>query len=316
MSAGLVVGAEVAAALAEGRAVVALESTIITHGLPRPVNLELAGEFEAALRDKGVVPATVGVVNGAATVGLSGPELARLAEGSDVTKASTRDLPVVVARRGHAGTTVAATATLARQAGVRVFATGGIGGVHRAIGAAVEAVGGPAGAVRSFDESADVPTLARTPMTVVCAGVKSILDVPATLERLETFGVTVLGYRTRRFPGFFVADSGYQVDTEVSDPGQVADVMRAGDELGLAGAILVANPVPAEHQLDPAVHDAVLADALAAAERDGVRGPTLTPYLLERLLQATGGASLAANIAAVRNNVEVAAAIALAWAAR
>ena len=161
-----------------------------------------------------------------------------------------------------------------------------------------------------------MPTLARTPITVVCAGVKSILDVPATLERLETFGVTVLGYRTRRFPGFFVADSGYQVDTEVSDPGQVADVMRAGDELGLAGAILVANPVPAEHQLDPAVHDAVLADALAAAERDGVRGPTLTPYLLERLLQATGGASLAANIAAVRNNVEVAAAIALAWAAR
>jgi len=295
------VGAAVAAALDEGRAVVALETAILTHGLPRPVNLELARELEAALRDAGVTPATVGVVAGVPTVGLDDDELDRLGTATGVAKASTRDLAVAVAGGGHAGTTVAATAALARRAGVRLFATGGIGGVHR-------------GASTTFDESADLVVLARTPITVVCAGAKSILDVGATLERLETLGVTVLGYRTARFPGFYVVDSGFPVGATVEGPDGVADVMRAADDLASDAAILVANPVPEPDQLDPAVHDAAIAEAVAAAGRDGIAGPALTPYLLDHLLRATGGASMAANLAAVRHNVAVAADIARSFA--
>jgi pseudouridine-5'-phosphate glycosidase len=293
----------VRAAVADGRAVVALESAIITHGLPRPLNRDVAQELEDRLGARNVVAATVAVIDGVATVGLTTDQLARLATADDATKASVRDLPVVMARGGTAGTTVAATARLAQRAGIRVFATGGLGGVHHDAGS-------------TFDESADLPTLAATPITVVCAGVKSILDVPATLERLETLGVAVLGYRTRSFPGFYMTDSGQQIEVTVSGPDEVVAIMGAADALGLCGAVVVANPVPEAEQLDRAVHDQAIADALATAEEAGIRGPALTPYLLDWLHRATGGASLAANLAAVRNNVTVAADIALAWAAR
>ncbi|HLN05090.1 MAG TPA: pseudouridine-5'-phosphate glycosidase [Acidimicrobiales bacterium] len=294
------VAPEVQAALESGRPVVALESTIISHGLPRPRNLEVAIELEALVREAGAVPATVGLFAGRPTVGLSLGQIATLATATDVAKVSVGDLPVAVAAARHAATTVASTAALARMAGIRVLATGGIGGVHR-------------GASESFDESADLETLARTAITVVCAGVKSILDVPATLERLETLGVTVVGYRTLRFPGFYVADSGNDIDWAVSEPNEVAEVMQAADRLGLPSAILVANPVPLDHQLDPVTHDALLADALTAAEHAGIHGKAVTPFLLDRVNSASGGASLEANIWAVRNNVRVAAQIARAW---
>jgi pseudouridine-5'-phosphate glycosidase len=296
----LIVAPEVQAALDAGRPVVALESTIISHGLPRPRNLEVAAELEAMLRAAGVVPATVGVLAGQPTVGLDQEQLETLATAADVAKVGVRELPLAVAASRHAATTVASSAALARLAGIRVLATGGIGGVHRR-------------ASETFDESADLPTLARTAITVVCAGVKSILDVPATLERLETLGVTVVGYRTLRFPGFYVADSGHDLDWAVSDPDEIAEVMRAADRLGLANAIVIANPVPVEHQLDPVTHDALLADALAAADREGVHGKAVTPFLLDHVYVASGGASLEANIWAVRNNVALAARIARAW---
>jgi pseudouridine-5'-phosphate glycosidase len=299
------VGVDVAAALAEGRPVVALETAIVTHGLPRPRNLEVAVELEEDLRSRGVTPATVAVIDGAPVVGVTGDQLERLASatttGAGATKASVRDLPVVMARGGMAGTTVAATAWLAHRAGVRIFATGGLGGVHR-------------GGAQSFDESADLPVLARTAITVVCAGVKSILDVAATLERLETLGVTVVGYRTSRFPGFYVTDSGHRVATRIEGPGEVVAIMRASDRLGLATALVVANPVPVADQLDPAAHDAAIAAALEAAAAEAIAGPAITPYLLDHLQAATGGASLAANVAAVRHNVAVAGEIARAWA--
>lgn len=298
----IAVGSEVRAALADGRPVVALESAIITHGLPRPTNVEVARELEAILCSRGVVPATVAVIRGVPTVGVTDADLDHLGR-APATKASVRDLPAATLRRDTAGTTVAATAWLAHRAGIRVFATGGIGGVHR-------------GADQSFDESADLPALAGTPITVICAGVKSILDVAATLERLETLGVVVVGYRTTSFPGFYVTDSGHALSSMVETPEQVAAIMAASDGLGLCGAVIVANPVPEAAQLDPSVHDAAIADALAAAAAEGVRGQAITPYLLDRLQEATAGASLAANLAAVRNNVAVAADIATAWAAR
>ncbi|MGD0982543.1 MAG: pseudouridine-5'-phosphate glycosidase [Acidimicrobiales bacterium] len=297
----LTVAPEVQEALDQGRPVVALESTIISHGLPRPRNLEVALELEAMCRAAGVVPATVGLPSGQPTVGLDPEQLETLATAADVAKVGVRELPLAVAASRHAATTVASSATLARLAGIRIFATGGIGGVHRRAG-------------ETFDESSDLPTLARTAITVVCAGVKSILDVPATLERLETLGITVVGYRTLRFPGFYVADSGHDIDWAVSDPDEITAVMRAADRLGLANAIVVANPVPVEHQLDPKVHEALLADALAAAERDGIHGKAVTPFLLDHVFMASGGASLEANIWAVRNNVALAARIARAWA--
>ena len=295
------VAPEVRDAVVAGHPVVALESAILTHGLPRPLNVEVAHSLEKELRSRDVVPATVGVVGGVPTVGLSPAEIELLGGAATVEKASTRELPLVVARGSHAGTTVAATATLAQLAGVRIFATGGIGGVHR-------------GSPMTYDESADVPTLARTRITVVCAGVKSILDVPATLERLETEGVTVIGYRTGRFPGFYVTDSGSAAPSMVSGPQEVAVIMRAADELGLTNGVLVANPVPEADQLDPALHDAAVTEALLAADHDQVHGQQLTPFLLDYLQRATGGASLAANLAAVRHNVAVAADIARAWA--
>jgi len=296
----LTVAAEVQAAIDAGRPVVALESTIISHGLPRPRNLEVALELEAMLRAAGVVPATVGLPAGRPTVGLDAAQLETLATAPDVAKVGVRELPLAVAASRHAATTVASTATLARLAGIRVFATGGIGGVHRRAG-------------ETFDESADLTALARTAITVVCAGVKSILDVPATLERLETLGVTVVGYRTLRFPGFYVADSGHSIEWAAYHPDEIVAIMRAADRLSLTSAVVIANPVPVEHQLDPQTHDALLVDALAAAEREGVRGKAVTPFLLDHVYLASGGASLEANIWAVRNNVALAARIARAW---
>ncbi len=289
-------------ALRAGRPVVALETTLISHGLPRPRNLEVARALEAQLDAAGVVPATVGVVAGVPTVGVDAAALERLATGERVAKAGVRELPLAVAARRDAATTVASTAVLAPRAGVRVFATGGLGGVHR-------------GAAQTYDESSDLATLSRTPVTVVCAGVKSVLDVAATLERLETLGVTVVGYRTSRFPGFYVADSGHDLDWSVSSPGEVAAAMRAADGLGLPGAIVVANPVPVAEQLDPGVHDAAMESALRAAEAAAVRGKDVTPFLLDHMQRMTAGASLEANVAAVRHNVAVAAEIATAWTA-
>ena len=297
--AGLVVADHVRDALSARAPVVALESTIFTHGLPRPRNVEVALAAEESLRAAGVVPATIGVLAGAATVGLSAEEIGRLGGDDEVVKVSMRDLPIVAAQRLSGGTTVAGTAFLAARAGIAVFATGGLGGVHR-------------GASQSFDESADLPVLAQTPILMVSAGVKSILDVGASLERLETLSITLVGYRTSRFPGFYLADSGFAIDYSVDDPEQAADLVRARQALGVPGAIVVANPVPADRQLDPAEHDRVLGEALASAERDVVLGHDATPYLLDHIQRATQGRSLDVNVAVYENNVRLAGEIATA----
>jgi pseudouridine-5'-phosphate glycosidase len=292
---------EVRTALAEGRPLVALESTIISHGLPRPRNHQVAVELEEAVRAEGAVPATIAVLDGIPRVGLDKDGLERIAADEDMRKLGHRDLPVAVAQGVSGATTVSATAFLAARAGLRVFATGGLGGVHR-------------GWTQDQDESADLRLLARTRITVVCAGVKSILDVPATLQRLETLGVTVVGHRTRHFPGFYLSSSGLPVDWTVNTPEETAAVMAAQDGLDLPpAALIVANPVPEDQQLDPALHDRVLAEALAAAERQGITGQAVTPFLLGHLVEHTDGASLEANLAAVRGNVRLAARIAAAW---
>ena len=289
---------EVAEALAGGRPVVALESTIISHGLPRPRNLEVARQAQEAVREAGAVPATIGVIAGEARVGLADEALREIAERDDVVKCGVRDLAPVAACGGYGGTTVAATAHLAARAGIRVFATGGIGGVHR-------------GAGNTWDESADLDTLARVGIVVVCAGVKSILDVPATLERLETFNVTVLGYRTDRFPGFYLSDSGHPVPWRVDSVEEIGAVVRRREGLGTEGsAVVVANPLPADEQLDPALHDRVLAEGLVAAEAAGVGGKDVTPFLLDHLAGETHGASLEANVRLVLRNARLAAEIA------
>jgi pseudouridylate synthase len=293
---------EVADALGAGRPVVALESTIISHGLPRPDNLRIAREIEHAVRRGGAVPATIALVDGHARVGLDDAALERIASSEDVVKVSTRDLAVVAARAGTGATTVAATSHLASAAGIRVFATGGLGGVHR-------------DARATWDESADLEALAGTDITVVCAGVKSILDVAATLERLETLGVTVLGYRTSAFPGFYLTDSGHSLDWRVESPGEVAAVMSARRGLGTAGSgVVVANPLPVEEQLDPTLHERLLHDGLAAAGANHVRGKEVTPFLLEFFHRESKGASLEANIRIVLHNAELAARIAVAAA--
>ncbi|GGQ42983.1 pseudouridine-5'-phosphate glycosidase [Streptomyces asoensis] len=298
----LVVSQEVRDAVDARQPVVALESTIISHGLPRPRNLQVARELEAAVREQGAVPATVAVLDGRPHVGLDDRQLVRVAEEDGFRKLGHRDLPLAVAAGASGATTVSATALLAARAGVRVFATGGLGGVHRQW-------------TVTQDESADLGLLASTRITVVCAGVKSILDVPATLQRLETLGVAVAGYGTDRFPGFYLSDSGHPVDWTVDSPGQVADVMRAQDALGgPESALIVANPVPREEQLDPELHARVLADALRACDEAGVTGQGVTPFLLDHLVRHTDGASLSANLAAVRGNVRLAARIARAWA--
>lgn len=296
--------AEVRDALAAHRPVVALESTIIAHGLPRPRNLRVAEELEGLVRSAGAVPATVAVLDGRARVGLDKAELERVAEDPAMRKLGHRDLAPALAAGASGATTVSATAFLAARTGLRIFATGGLGGVHR-------------GWTETQDESADLRLLARTGMTVVCAGVKSILDVPATLQRLETLGVGVLGYGTDRFPGFYLSSSGEPVDWTVESPEEVAEVMRAQDALGGPdAALIVANPVPRARQLDPGLHDRVLAEALAACRERGAVGQAVTPFLLDHLMRHTRGASLEANLAAVRGNVALAARVATAWTAR
>ena len=290
---------EVREALASGRPVVALESTIISHGLPRPRNLAVAREIESAVRAAGAVPATIAVVAGELRVGLDDAALEAIAGAEEVVKCGVRDLPPAMARRAHGATTVAATSVLAVRAGIRVFATGGLGGVHRE-------------ARDSWDESADLGTLARTPITVVCAGVKSILDVGATLERLETLNVTVLGYGTDAFPGFYLADSGFPAPWRVDSPEEAAAVARARTALGSDAAIVVANPLPAAEQLDPALHDRVLTAGLEAAGRAGATGKHATPFLLDFFHRETGGESLEVNVRIVLRNAALAARIAAA----
>jgi len=297
----LSLGAEVSAALAAGEAVVALESTIITHGMPYPQNLETARAVESEVRAHGAVPATVAIMEGRLKAGLSGDELERLArDGHRAAKASRRDVAALIARRALAGTTVATTMQVAAMAGIRVFATGGIGGVHR-------------GAAESFDISADLRELAETPVAVVCAGAKSILDIPKTLEVLESHGVPVIGYRTDRFPAFYVRDSGHAADYRLDTPEAVAEMLAVQFGLGMGG-VLIGNPIPAEFELDAAQVEAWIAEALAAAEAAGIRGKETTPFLLKWLFEATGGRTLAANIELVRHNAEVAAEIAVALA--
>jgi pseudouridylate synthase len=293
---------EVRGAIADGAGVVALESTIIAHGLPRPRNLDVARELEAEVRAAGAVPATIALLDGEVHVGLEDWGLRRIA-GHEVAKLSVRDLPLAAARRANGATTVASTAHLAARAGIRVFATGGLGGVHR-------------DARESWDESADLLALARTPITVVAAGVKSILDVGATLERLETLGVAVAGWRTSRFPGFYLADGGFDLDWRVDEAEEVAAAMAAADELGVSSALLVANPIAADQQLDPAEHERVLAEGLELARARGVTGKAVTPFLLDHLHRATDGRSLEVNIAVARANAALAGAIASAWSAR
>jgi len=292
------VRAEVAEALASDRPVVALESTLIAHGLPRPINLELARELEAIVRKEGGVPATVGVVRGQAVVGLDADELELIASDPSIRKLSVRDLAPAMAGVGHGATTVASTAFLAGCVGVRLFATGGLGGVHRE-------------ARQTWDESADLLALTRSPVAVVCAGVKSILDVSATLERLETLSVPVIGYRTLRFPGFYLADSGQPLEWSVDSPADAAQVISA--QLSLTnGGLIIANPIPEAEQLDPDLHARVLNQGLEALQRRGVRGKAITPALLDYFHQATGGASLRVNQQVVRNNARLATQIALA----
>jgi pseudouridine-5'-phosphate glycosidase len=292
----------VRAALEAGRPVVALESTIISHGLPRPANLEAARSFEEMLTQSGVTPATIAVVDGIARAGLDDAGLERIALDESVVKVSSRDLGLAMAGKRTAGTTVAATSVLAARAGIRVFATGGLGGVHR-------------GFAEAPDESADLTVLSRTPVTVVSAGVKSILDIPATLERLETLGVAVAGYRTTRFPAFYLTDSGQELDWRLDSPEEIAAVMAARDLLGDESALLIANPLAPDRQLDPAVHDRALSGALAAAEAAGIRGKAVTPFLLDHVRRATGGASVAVNLDVARGNIALAGRIAIAWAA-
>jgi pseudouridylate synthase len=298
----IVVSERVATALAAGDPVVALESTIITHGLPRPENLQAALEFERTVADAGALPATIAVLDGVAHVGLENGELERLAGTDGALKLSARDLPVAMAQRATGGTTVAATTLLASQAGIRVFATGGIGGVHRNAGT-------------TFDESADLGILGTCRITVVSGGVKSILDIGATLERLETLSVTVLVFGTDRFPAFWLTDSGQTVDFAVTSAEEIARVMQAADTLSLPGGILVANPLPEASQLDPAVHDRLLADALAAADAASVRGKEITPFLLDYIHRHTDHASVGVNLQIVRGNCRLGAEIARAWSA-
>ncbi len=283
---------EVKDALASGVPVVALESTIFTHGLPRPRNVEVALRGEAIVREGGGVPATIGVVHGRPVVGLTEDEINELAYDDDVTKSSVRDLAFGAVTKKNAGTTIASTGLLARAAGIDVFSTGGLGGVHH-------------GAAASFDESADIYALADTPIVLVSSGAKAILDIAATLERFESLSIPVVGYRTDRYPGFYVADSGHDRTARVDPASEVATMGAAQKALGINSAILVANPVPVDEQLDPKDLESVLTKAWDAAEQQGVHGQASTPFLLDYIRQATDGRSLDANVALYYNNIRV-----------
>lgn len=291
---------EVSAALAQKKAIVALESTIIAHGMPYPKNVETALRVEAMVRKHGAVPATCAIIDGRLKAGLSAAELELFGQqGAGIAKVSRRDLPLLVARKQHGATTVAATMIIAQMAGIRIFATGGIGGVHR-------------GAPQTFDISADLQELAHTSVAVVTAGAKSILDLPLTLEYLETQGVPVLGYQTDEFPAFYTRQSGLPVDARIDSPFAVAEVLTAKWALGLGGGVVVANPIPAAHSLPPEQIESVIAAAVAEAEAAGVKGKALTPFLLARIEQMTEGNSLLSNIELVLNNAQLAAEIAVA----
>jgi len=293
---------EVSTALQDGRAVVALESTIISHGLPTESSARVAREIETAVRDSGAVPATIAIVAGHVRIGLDDDALGQIATNQNVIKSSIRDLGSVIAGGSLGATTVASTAYLAHRAGIRVFATGGLGGVHR-------------GAGQSFDESADLPALAHIPVALVCAGVKSILDVHATLERLETLSVGLVGYRSEKFPGFYIQDSGYAVPWVAQSAAEIADTLAARDALGLEQALVVANPIPDGKEMPRDLHDATLAAALEALQNNKITGKDVTPFLLGFFHEHTHGVSLQANIDLVLNNATLAAQIAVSLAA-
>lgn len=297
----LKIGAEVAAALSEGRGVVALESTIITHGMPFPENLATARAVEQVARDNGAVPATIAVIDGVLRVGLTDQELEALAQAKDVVKASGRDLAAVMVRKGSAGTTVSATMKIAAMAGIAVFATGGVGGVHR-------------GAEQTFDISADLTELGRTPVAVVCAGVKSILDIPKTLEVLETQRVPVIAYESDDFPAFYTRSSGLKADHRIDTVKDIAAAIRLHFALDTGTGVLIANPIPEADALDNAFIDESITQAVAEADQMGIGRKELTPFLLGRINELSGGKSLKANIALVSNNVRVGAEIASALA--
>jgi pseudouridine-5'-phosphate glycosidase len=290
----------VATALASGSPIVALESTIISHGLPRPTNLEVARDVEAIVRAHGATPATIAVIDGSVHIGLNDEELVTIATRDNILKASSRDLAIAVAFGKSAATTVAATAHLAVMAGIKVFATGGLGGVHR-------------GAQESFDESADLTALSALDITVVCAGVKSILDVGATLERLETLAIGVIGYKTKKFPGFYLTDSGFEIEYQADDAEQIASAIKARASMKTnSSALIVANPV--KNQMDKKLHDSILASGLANAEKEGITGKAVTPFLLEHFHTASDGDSLRVNIEIIKSNSALAADIAVALA--
>ena len=289
---------EVEKALQNGAPVVALESTIISHGLPRPTNLEVAREVESIVRDNGAIPATIALIDGVAHIGLTDEQLIAIANRDDVIKASTRDLAIAEAKGLSAATTVAATAHLAARAGIKVFATGGLGGVHR-------------GANESFDESADLTSLSQLNMTVVCAGVKSILDVAATLERLETYAIGVVGYKTKSFPGFYLTDSGFELEYQVDTPAEIALIIKARHSMGTdQKALIVANPVI--KQMDRTLHDRLLESGLKAAAEKNIHGKETTPFLLEFFHTESKGESLRVNIDIIKSNSALAAQIAAA----
>ena len=298
MKSALVFSPEVAAALASNSPIVALESTIISHGLPRPSNLNVAREVEAIVREHGATPATIAILDGVVHIGLTDEQLVAIANRDDISKASSRDLAILVASKKSAATTVAATAHLAAQAGIKVFATGGLGGVHR-------------GADESFDESADLTALSKLDMTVVCAGVKSILDVGATLERLETLAIGLVGYKTTAFPGFYLTDSGFTIEHRVDSAAEIAAVIKARESVGTNNAaLLVANPVAKE--MNRAKHDQILATGLAKADAAHVTGKDVTPFLLEHFHTTSHGESLLVNIEIIKSNSALAADIAVA----
>jgi pseudouridine-5'-phosphate glycosidase len=298
MEKAIKLSAEVSAALAAGKPIVALESTIISHGLPRPSNLEVALECERIVREAGAVPATIALLDGKILVGLERAELEAIANRDDISKASIRDLAIVIAQGKSAATTVAATAHIAAIAGIHIFATGGLGGVHR-------------GANESFDESADLTALANVDMTMICAGVKSILDVPATLERLETLAISLVGYKTTAFPGFYLTDSGYTLEHRVDSPAEIAAIIKARKEVGtLSKALVVANPVVKE--MDKARHDEILKSGLEKAEKQGIVGKNVTPFLLEHFHTTSKGESLAINTEIIKANCLLGAQIAVA----
>jgi len=298
MEKAIKLSAEVANALKAGKPIVALESTIISHGLPRPSNLEVALECERIVRDAGAVPATIALLDGKILVGLERAELEAIANRDDISKASIRDLAIIVAQGKSAATTVAATAHIAALAGIHVFATGGLGGVHR-------------GANESFDESADLTALSNVDMTMICAGVKSILDVPATLERLETLAISLVGYKTTAFPGFYLTDSGFTLEHRVDTPDEIAAIIKARKEVGtLSKALVVANPV--EKEMDKARHDEILKSGLEKAEKQGIVGKAVTPFLLEHFHTTSNGESLAINTEIIKANCLLGAQIAVA----